>query len=331
MVRFRIHGTYLLRYATELYYSATLMSHTHPGHFHSSDWDERYRSAPMVWSGEPSPHLVAETANLTPGSALDVGAGEGADAIWLAERGWQVTAVDISTVGLERGRKQADHLGVATAQKISWLHADLTEWEPPVASFDLVSAQFMHLPSAQRLPLYQRLADSVAPGGVLLIVGHHPSDLETTARRLPDPDPLFTANELADELGDSWTILAQDTRPRTEIDPSGQSITVHDSVLVARRTEGIPPPGTTVAPLVNAVETQNIVKTFGDIRALDGVSIQFEKGIVYGLLGPNGAGSADDPAQTRFRVSLGGWGRPRHRPGRGTPQGRAGGSVRRGG
>jgi len=199
-------------------------------------WDERYRSAPTVWSGKPHPHLVAEIANLPPGSALDVGTGEGADAIWLAERGWRVTAVDISTVALERGRRQADDRGAATAQKITWLPADLTEWGPPVASFDLVSAQFMHLPSALRLPLYQRLAGAVAPGGVLLIVGHHPSDLETTARRLPDPDPLFTADEIADEMGEGWTVLAQDKRPRAEFDQTGESVTVHDAVLVARRT-----------------------------------------------------------------------------------------------
>ena len=200
-------------------------------------WDERYRSAPMVWSGKPNPHLVTETSNLSPGSALDVGAGEGGDAIWLAERGWQVTAVDLSMVALERGRKQADDLGVATAEKITWLHVDLTEWDPPVAGFDLVSMQFMHLPSSQRRPVYQRLADSVAPRGVLLVVGHHPSDLETTARRLPDPDPLFTADELVNELGDGWTILAQEARPRTELDATGESITIHDSVLFARRPD----------------------------------------------------------------------------------------------
>lgn len=199
-------------------------------------WDEKYQSRSEVWDGKPHPNLIAETADLAPGSALDVGTGEGADAIWLAERGWQVTAVDISTVALERGRKQADSLGAETAQMITWLHADLTEWEPPAARFDLVSLQFMHLPSVQRVPTYQRLADSVAPGGVLLIVGHHPSDLETTARRLPDPDPLFTADQIANELRNGWDVLVQDTRPRAEHDRMHETITVHDAVLVARRS-----------------------------------------------------------------------------------------------
>jgi hypothetical protein len=111
----------------------------------------------------------------------------------------------------------------------------LTEWEPPVATFDLVSVQFMHLPSGQRLPLFQRAIDAVAPGGVLLIVGHHPSDLNTTARRPAVPDLFFTADDLAKGLGPGWTILAQDARSRTASDPSGEPITVHDTVLAARR------------------------------------------------------------------------------------------------
>ncbi|HVA24135.1 MAG TPA: class I SAM-dependent methyltransferase, partial [Chloroflexota bacterium] len=109
-------------------------------------WDERYRSQGQLWSGRPNPHLVSEAADLTPGTALDAGSGEGADAIWLAEHGWQVTAVDFSTVALERGAARARELGDEVARRITWQHADLTDWGPPVASYDLVSAQFMQLP-----------------------------------------------------------------------------------------------------------------------------------------------------------------------------------------
>lgn len=199
-------------------------------------WDELYRSRSKEWNGRPHTHLVTDVADMTPGSALDVGTGEGADAIWLAERGWRVTAVDISSVALERGAAQADRVDAATAGMITWLQADLTEWIPPIGAFDLVNAQYFHLPSAQRFAVYERLADSVAPGGVLLIVGHHPSDLETTAMRLPDPDPLFTADDIGDELGEGWYILVAESRPRSERDRSGDSTTVHDAVLVARRT-----------------------------------------------------------------------------------------------
>ena len=203
--------------------------------FDEAFWDERYGARPEQWARKPHVHLVSETADLKPGSALDVGTGEGADAIWLAERGWQVTAVDISSVALDRGAAQANRTGARVPERITWLRADLTEWTPPTATFDLVSAQFFHLPSTLRVPVYQRLADSVVPGGVLLLVGHHPSDLETSARRLPDPDPLFTADEIVEELGEGWTIVVADTRPRTERDQSGESITVRDAVLVARR------------------------------------------------------------------------------------------------
>jgi SAM-dependent methyltransferase len=199
-------------------------------------WDERYRSAPKVWSGKPNPHLVADAAELSPGSALDVGAGEGADTIWLAEQGWTVTGIEISGVALERARKEAAERPAAVAERITWLHADLAEWEPPVDAYDLVSIHFMHLLPAERTPMYRRLAASVTPGGVLLVVGHHPSDLETTARRPPDPDLLFTADALAEDLGEGWTILAQDARPRTAVDPEGETITIHDAVLVARRS-----------------------------------------------------------------------------------------------
>jgi SAM-dependent methyltransferase len=173
--------------------------------------------------------------DLTPGAALDVGSGEGADAIWLASRGWQVTAVDFSTTALQRGEAQAKALGAAVAERINWVHADLTTWEPK-GHFDLVSAQFMHLPATPRQALFVRLATAVAPGGTLLIVGHHLSDLQTTIPRPPMPDLYFTAEEIADFLDpDRWDVLVADTRPRPASDPEGQETTIHDAVLRARK------------------------------------------------------------------------------------------------
>lgn len=199
-------------------------------------WDERYGSAHRVWSGNPNPQLLAEAATLIPGTALDVGAGEGADAIWLAQQGWQVTAADLSSIALGRGREHAEEAGADIAEKITWLHADLGEWESSGPGFDLVSLQFFHLPSAVRVPIYERLAAAVADGGVLLIAGHHPSDLETTARRMPTADPLFTPEQMVAELGDGWKILVAESRPREAVDPEGETITIHDSVIVAQRT-----------------------------------------------------------------------------------------------
>jgi SAM-dependent methyltransferase len=204
--------------------------------FDEQFWEERYRSHAAVWSGRPNPQLVAEASHLTAGAALDVGSGEGADVLWLAAHGWQVTAVDFSTIALQRGAAHADALGADVAGRIRWVHADLTAWAPAEGHFDLVSAQFMHLPAAPRQALFARLATAVAPGGTLLIVGHHPSDLQTTMPRPPMPDLFFTAEEVTDSLDpDRWDVLVADARPRPASDPEGQEITIHDAVLRARK------------------------------------------------------------------------------------------------
>ena len=199
-------------------------------------WDERYRSSTALWSGDPNPQLIAEAADLAPGRALDAGCGEGADAIWLADRGWVVTAVDISTVALARSATHAAAAGAVVAQRVTWLHADLVEWTPEAAAHDLVSAQFLHLPTPSREPLVRGLAASVAPGGSLLIVGHHPSDLETTAKRPRSSELLFTAADITALLDDrEWRIVVSDARPRVTTDPDGRPVTVHDTVLRAER------------------------------------------------------------------------------------------------
>ena len=174
--------------------------------YDEQSFEERYRSTDALWSGRPNKQLVAEAADLPPGTALDVGCGEGADAIWLAERGWQVTAVDFARTALERGRAHAETLGSEIADRIRWVHADVTA-ELPGEEFDLISAQFMHLPPDQRRALFARLADAVAPGGTLLVVGHDFSDVAAGAHRPPEPERFFTAAEVAGALDDQWEVL----------------------------------------------------------------------------------------------------------------------------
>jgi SAM-dependent methyltransferase len=200
--------------------------------FTAQFWDERYSSASRIWSGDPNPQLVREAGGLEPGTALDAGCGEGADAHWLARRGWQVTAVDVSAVALERG---AAHAEPDVNGRIVWQRADLTTWAPD-RTYDLVNAQFMHFPRALREPLYARLAAAVSPAGTLLIVGHHPSDMHTTMPRPPEPDLFFTAEEIADSLdAERWDVLTAAARPRSARDPEGREVTIHDAVLRARR------------------------------------------------------------------------------------------------
>jgi SAM-dependent methyltransferase len=204
--------------------------------FSEASWDERYRSRHALWSGNPNPHLVAEADDLIPGTALDVGAGEGADAIWLASRGWRVVAVDLSSVALERASAHASERGADIAGRIDWVHEDLTSWDPGAGRYDLVSAQYMHLLPTPRQAMFERLAAAVAPGGTLLIVGHHPSDLQTTVPRPAMPELFFTGDDIAAGLDPGrWTIVTNAAPGRATTDPDGNPAIVHDTVLRATR------------------------------------------------------------------------------------------------
>lgn len=204
--------------------------------FTEAFWDQRYRSSSAVWSGRPNPQLTAEAAGLQPGEALDAGCGEGADAIWLADRGWLVTAVDISTIALERGAAHARAASGDVARRITWQQADLLTWVPRPKAYDLVSAQFMQLPAERRAAVFDGLAAGVSVGGMLLIVGHSPTDLHTTAARPPLPELFFTAGEVAALLEPSlWNVIVSEARPREGRDPGGHPVTVRDEVLLARR------------------------------------------------------------------------------------------------
>jgi SAM-dependent methyltransferase len=202
--------------------------------FDEQAWEERYRSQSAVWSGRPNPVLVTEAADLAPGTALDAGCGEGADALWLAQRGWDVTAVDISQTALQRAASAAASTGAA--DRVTWLHADLTTTPPAGERYDLVTAQYMQLPAALRDALLRGLVGAVAPGGTLLVVGHDVSDLETGVHRPPTRDVYYTAQEVADLLDpERWDVVIAEKRPRPATDPEGRPTTIHDAVLKARR------------------------------------------------------------------------------------------------
>jgi SAM-dependent methyltransferase len=205
--------------------------------FTQAYWDDRYGGHRHVWSGRANPHLVRETAHLTPGRAIDVGCGEGADAIWLARQGWEVTGADLSPVGLERAAQNADTAGAEIAGRITWRQVDLFAdgWSPP-GRYDLVSSQYLHLPPDVRGQSMQRLADAVAPGGDLLVAAHHPSDLEIPGLRPNMPELFCTADELAAHLDDAhWEIVTAAAPERSVTGPEGTPVTIRDTVLHARR------------------------------------------------------------------------------------------------
>lgn len=195
-------------------------------------WDGMYRERTKVWSGNPNPQLVAEAKDLKPGKALDLGCGEGADAIWLAEQGWTVTALDVSAVALERAAAHAAQ--TSHADRITWQQQDLTEWAPQ-PEFDLVSAQFLHSPLLPWRESVAMAAAAVAPGGTLLVVGHHPHGLPSWSHH-HDSGMFFTPEQLAGALRldrEPWFVNVLTDRQRSVTGPDGESGTTLDTVLRA--------------------------------------------------------------------------------------------------
>ena len=214
------------------------MPHDHATvQFTEEFWDDRYRTADQLWSGQPNPQLVAQAAGLPPGDALDAGCGEGADAIWLAGRGWAVTGADVSTVALERAAAHAAAAGAPVAARITWEQRDLLSWVPEPGRFDLVSAQFMHLPGPAFEAMFQRLAAAVRAGGTLLVVAHDPGDVHVNVGREHGPGLFFpAAPDMAAALDpDAWDIVFAGGVGRTVTSLDGDPVTVTDTVLRAAR------------------------------------------------------------------------------------------------
>ncbi len=201
--------------------------------FERPSWEERY-AGERTWSGDPNPQLVTEADRLTAGTALDIGCGEGGDATWLAEHGWAVTATDIAQGALDHTLATATERGVQ--DRITLERSDIRSWSAGGRTWDLVSSQYMHLLDDGMVPLVRELAAAVAPGGTLLVVGHHPFDLDTGLRWGGLGRAMFEADELLPALDASeWADVRTERRDRATRGLEGETVTVHDTVLVARR------------------------------------------------------------------------------------------------
>lgn len=209
----------------------------------TAHWESRYAERDRIWSARPNQALVAAVGHLPAGKALDLGSGEGADAVWLAERGWQVTAVDVSPTAVARARELASDHRVPPGQ-ITWLVEDLADWVPQ-DHYDLVSACFLHssipFPRAEVL---RRAAAAVAPEGHLLVVGHaapppwaaHHHDGHGEAdHHLPGPAEALAGLQLDDG---TWEILVCELRSRQATGPNGQEAELEDVVILGRRHKG---------------------------------------------------------------------------------------------
>ncbi|MGK5444041.1 class I SAM-dependent methyltransferase [Micromonospora sp. URMC 105] len=197
-------------------------------------WDELYQRRERIWSGRANPHLVDVVGSLPAGTALDLGCGEGGDAVWLAGRGWRVTAVDVSATALDRAAAEAARAGVA--ERIDFQRHDLTRTFPE-GEYDLVSAQFLQSPlEFPRAEVLRAAARAVAPGGRLLIVEH--GEVPPWSR-LAHPDVHFpTPEETLAELDldpDGWHTERLDAPRRAVTDPDGQPATLVDHLVLVRR------------------------------------------------------------------------------------------------
>lgn len=185
----------------------------------SEHWDRRYAGRELVWSAGPNRFLVAEAAGLDAGRALDVACGEGRNAIWLAERGWQVTGVDFSPVGLEKARS----LAAARRVTVDWVTADLLEFEPEARAYDLVIVFYLQVPAAERREILRRIAAAVAPGGRLLVVAHDSTNLEHGHGGPRNPDVLYTPRDVLGDLeGTGLTPERAETIERPVDSPEGE-------------------------------------------------------------------------------------------------------------
>lgn len=193
-------------------------------------WDQRYAGAENLWSGQPNATLVAELEGMRPGRILDVGCGEGADALWLAAHGWDVTALDVSQVALTRASERADDLGL----QVHWLHAGLVEAELAPGSFDVVSAQYPALLRTDDAAAERALLDAVAPNGVLLVVHHSLPSVEQAAAHGFHPQDYVSPADVAARLDGSWIVEVDEIRPRHVSSGAGAHHT-EDVVLRARR------------------------------------------------------------------------------------------------
>jgi SAM-dependent methyltransferase len=191
----------------------------------AAEWDERYRASELVWSAGPNQFVEAELADLPPGRALDLAAGEGRNAIWLARQGWRVTAVDFSQAGLDKGRILADGLD------IEWVCADATTWsaEP---SYDVCLVAYLQLAAAERRAAVRNGYAALRPGGTFLLVAHDSTNLTEGTGGPQDPSVLTTAEDvIADLGGETFEVQRAGRAERAVPQPDGSTATAYDAVV----------------------------------------------------------------------------------------------------
>ena len=197
----------------------------------SAEWDRRYGGRELVWTSEPNRFLVREAEGLVPGTARDLASGEGRNAVWLAERGWKVTGVDFSAVGLEKGAR----LAAAREVDVEWVLADLLDYRPEAEAFELVIVFYLQVPGEQRTTILRGAAEAVAPGGTLVLVAHDSDNLAHGHGGPRDPAVLYTAEDVTRDLEGSGLRIERAERVERPVDtPDGPRIALDALVRASR-------------------------------------------------------------------------------------------------
>jgi SAM-dependent methyltransferase len=199
--------------------------------FTKHEWDRRYAGSELLWTAQPNRFLVAETSDLPAGRALDLATGEGRNAVWLAEQGWQVVGVDFSQVGLTKAEQLAADRGV----EVDWVEADLLEYRPEPRTFDLVLVFYLQVPKGDRQPILSAAAAAVAVGGALLLVAHDSSNLEHGHGGPKDANVLYTPEDVVRDLEGSGLEIERAAVVERRVDTPEGERTALDSLVRARR------------------------------------------------------------------------------------------------
>ena len=199
------------------------------------DWNRRYAAKEFIWTVNANRFLVAEAASLLPGRALDLAAGEGRNAVWLAEQGWTVRAIDFSDVAIEKGKRLAAARKVA--DKVDFKIADLRGYEPEFHQFDLVALMYLQIPRGEREPIFVRAARAVAPGGTFLLVAHDSANLMHGYGGPQHPDVLYTAEQVVNALGGELEIEKATPVERLVETDDGTKVAI-DCLVRGKRRDG---------------------------------------------------------------------------------------------
>jgi SAM-dependent methyltransferase len=202
----------------------------------STAWNQRYEGSELVWSAAPNIWVRQLTEDLPAGTALDIAAGEGRNALWLAARGWDATAADFSAVALQRARSLAkENLG-QDAGRLETLEVDVKTWVPQPLSYDLVLVVYLHLPKGERSPIMRAAAEAVAPGGTLLVVGHDLENLVSGHGGPQDPAVLYRPGDIVADIEPAHLVIVREqTAVRSLTDDQGLPAEALDALVLARR------------------------------------------------------------------------------------------------